>query len=400
MALELKVAWLCPFPLQAIGDIPVACRNRGHHFATWIVNLSMAIRDFLPGIELDIITETARVSKSFIVCKDGINFHVMRSGSSIPFTLRGFPSYLPADVLSFFMLNRYLLINELEKIKPDLVHAHGTETVYGLTAVTSRYPAVVSIQGVIAELARQTGNRGYAILKHLEKLTIKRGRFFIAKTPFARKFVQSVHPMAKVFDIENPVHEAFFSVKRSDKPDRVVLFVGSVIREKGIGELIEAFSNVNNGILRIIGVGTSSYMTTLRKKVDSLGIAKKVTWMGDRSSEEIAREFERAAVLALPSYMETSPNTISEAMCAGVPVVATAVGGIPDMITQGKTGLLIDSRNVDQLARAINHVLDNTAMARQMAESARKEGFSRFSGRKAAEKTMAAYEKIIAETTN
>ena len=141
-----------------------------------------------------------------------------------------------------------------------------------------------------------------------------------------------------------------------------------------------------------------SYIDTLRENVESLGIAEKVKWLGHKTSPEIAQEFERAAALVLPSYMETSPNAVSEAMCAGVPVIATNVGGIPDIITHGKTGLLVESRNIDQLALAINLILDDGEVASRLAGSAKQQAAMRFAGRVAAEKTMVAYNKIITLT--
>lgn len=396
----MKVAWLCPYPLQMIENIPGRFRNRQDHSSTWIVNLSRGISRFFPEIELHIITETASVAKSCVVCENGLIYHILRSRSSIPFTLRGFPGFLPLDVFSLFVLNRFLLVKEVKKIKPDVVHAHGTEAAYGLAAVTCGYPSIVSVQGIIGELAKQRRNQRYAIVKHLEKFTIKKGKYFIAKSAFARNFVQCVHPSATIFDIENPVQELFFCVRRSDMSDRVVLFIGSVVREKGIEELLEAFTKVNNGKLKIIGNGGKSYIEYLRKKAGALGIADRVEWRGHRSPVEIATEFERAGVLVLPSYMETSPNTVSEAMCAGVPVIATKVGGIPDMVSHEKTGLLVDSRNVDQLAFAIDHILDNREMASRLAQAARQEAIIRFSARKSAEKTIAAYKEILAVSRN
>ena len=363
----MKVVWLCQYPIELLHNIPSVYRDKKSHPSTWIVNLSNGIVKNNPNIELHIITETTYIKKSFIIEQNGIIFHIIRSGSSIPFLLRGYPKYLPLDVILKFYFNKIRMLNEVRKINPDIIHSHGTEFAYSLTAVKSGYPTIISIQGIISKLVKYNINFRYDKIKQLEINTIKDGKYFIAKTPFAGDFIKSVNPGAQIFNIENPVNELFFTVKRKII-QRKVLFVGSIIKEKGIEDLIDAFKFVVNAELIIIGTGKPSYVNYLKEKIFEANIERNIKWLGYRGSIEIAEEFETTTMLVLPSYMETSPNVIAEAMSAGVPVIGTKVGGIPYMIEDGKNGFLVEPQNHLQLSEKINIILNDNTLISEMGK--------------------------------
>lgn len=393
----MKVVFLAPYPLNNILTEVVGFGNsKSEHPATWVVNIIKSIKKFYPSIELHIVTESVRIFKSIVFCKDDIFFHIVRSGSSIPFSKRGFPSFLPLDVCTFFLLNRHRLIREIRKINPDLIHAHGTEFSYAFTAATSGYPAIISVQGIINELIKSSWKFRYFILAKLERLTIKRGSFFIAKTSFAKKVISSFNSSAYVFEIENPMNESFFLTKRNKVTEhKSILFVGNIIKEKGIEELIEAMVELPSANLIIVGDGNPQYLTYLKSRIESYGLSGRIKWTGILTPIEISSIMESSSVLVLPSYMETSPNVVSEAICAGLPVIATKVGGIPDMILNEKTGLLIDPQNVQQLVKAIQYILDNSLMSEKMGVAAREENSKRYSPQRIAQLTVDAYRYVL-----
>jgi glycosyltransferase involved in cell wall biosynthesis len=391
----MNVAWLCNYPLENLEKIPAKVRGKKGHSSTWIVNLSRALVKFCPDINLHIVTESTHISKTVCLDHDGIHFHVIRSASSVPFLLRGYPGFLPLDVLTRFELNKRRLLPVLDDIGPDLVHSHGTESTYSLTAVSSGYPHLVSLQGIISELFQVNRNLRYRVVRKLEEETIKRGHYFVAKTKFAAEFIRSINARSVVFRIENAMSEIFFSVKRRQTIGRTILYVGSIIKEKGIEDLLDSLSGVGECQLMVIGRGKPHYIRYLEQKAERLGIRQRITWLGARTSEEIAARLSDVSLLVLPSHMENSPNVVSEAMCVGVPVVATNVGGIPDLIQDGGNGILVPPNNSMALAKAIGHLLDNPAKAVTMGELGRLEAQKRFSPQRAANKTMQAYREIM-----
>ncbi|MBL4607981.1 MAG: glycosyltransferase, partial [Pseudomonadales bacterium] len=108
----------------------------------------------------------------------------------------------------------------------------------------------------------------------------------------------------------------------------------------------------------IAGAGPAAQ--TLRSMVSSAGIDEKVDLLGSVGHEKIPSLIQAATLLELPSYNEGVPNVLLEAMSCGVPVVATRAGGIPEVVDEGVSGLLVEPGNIDQLSDAILTALSVT----------------------------------------
>lgn len=148
------------------------------------------------------------------------------------------------------------------------------------------------------------------------------------------------------------------------KPANRILFVGNIKRSKGVFEALEGFVNLAekfpNHNLTFIGNGPD--LPELEKKVELLSLSNRITFLGALSHSEIANVLKQSHVLLLPSHAEGVPNVILEAMSCGVPSVATAVGGIPEILKNGINGFIvekIDSQLVTiELEKALLHSWD------------------------------------------
>ncbi len=383
----MKVAWLCPYPLARLASLEGRLRPGPEHASTWIVTLANELIRSQPDLDLHIVTESTRVWCDVETEQDGIHFHVLRSPSCIPCTRRGWPEFLPLDAWTSLTSNVRKLQAAVTRIRPDLVHGHGTERAYGLAAVRSGFPAIVSIQGIVNEIYKDKPGRMWAVLRDLERQCVREGRHFVAKTPFARDFVKALNAGAVVYDIPNPVHPAFLRVEWKGGGGQRAIFVGSLVPEKGLDELIDAAAQVPGLELCIIGTGPSSYVASLCQGSRNLN----VTWLGGVSVERVAEEMARSDVLVLPSHMETSPNVVAEAMCVGLPVIATNVGGLSTMVESGRTGILVDAGNAAGLRHALVNFIEQPIEARTMADRGRKLARRQFDPEDAARKTLDAY---------
>jgi len=391
---KLKVAWLSPFPISYLKDkIKLQKFQEESHPATWIINLAQALVKFTE-IDLHIITLTQNISFNQKIKLENITYHFIKRS-------RYFIS-----LITLFQIDKFHIHRVLDSICPQLVHCHGTEDIYSLAGVTSNFPCIISLQGIITELLRNRKNRYdlktfiYYIVKFIEQYTVKRGKFFIAKTPFAAEFIKYLSPRAKIFHIENPISDLFFRVKRNVHNDFQLLFVGYVIPEKGIEELINAIAILKDDFpsitLRIVGPSHSTYVQKrLKNHIESLGIDKQIKFCGFKSSKNVAKELSSAEIIIVPSHMDTSPNVISEAMAAGTPVLASCVGGIPDMIQNGKTGTLVKPFSSEQLAKKIAYLVRNRNEREQMADDAKKIALKRHEPKIVAFKMKKAYEDIL-----
>jgi glycosyltransferase involved in cell wall biosynthesis len=152
------------------------------------------------------------------------------------------------------------------------------------------------------------------------------------------------------------------------------LFAGSLIPEKGIEILLRAFAKVRDELpsaqLRIAGYATSAYEQTLRSLTADLRITDQVTFCGYLEVDSLIKEFAAATALVLPSFMDTAPNAVAEAQVAGLPVVATRVGGIPEMIEDNVTGLLVEPYSVESLICGILRLLSDCRLRVAIADAA------------------------------
>jgi len=143
----------------------------------------------------------------------------------------------------------------------------------------------------------------------------------------------------------------------------IVLFVGLLDKDKGLRELCAAFEAIQRARplpspvhLVLVGEGAMGRELAAQAARHVAGPGQMIL-AGPRSLAEVARYLGASDVLALPSYHEGTPNVVLEALAAGRPVVATRVGGIPDVITHGATGLLIPAKDVAALTDALVEAL-------------------------------------------
>jgi glycosyltransferase involved in cell wall biosynthesis len=155
--------------------------------------------------------------------------------------------------------------------------------------------------------------------------------------------------------------------------ERVILCVGRLSHEKGHADLLLAFArmrairNVNR--LRLIVVGDGPERCRLEKIRQARGLGDAVVFAGHQ--DNVTAFYGIADVLALPSHSEGSPNVLLEAMEANVPVVATNVGGVPELTHNGTSALLVKPGDHAALADAIFKVLESEALRNQLTSSAR-----------------------------
>ena len=161
----------------------------------------------------------------------------------------------------------------------------------------------------------------------------------------------------------------------------LVGIVGSVFREKGPQDLIAAWSTVVAAVpgahLAIIGDGPDEFTRELRRAVDAARLQQHVSWLGQRN--DVPRLVGALDVLAMPSHEEAAPLAALEAMAAGIPVVATNVGGVAEYVRDGETGILVRRGDIRGLADAIVRLLTDEPARRRYGTAGRERLVERFS---------------------
>lgn len=170
--------------------------------------------------------------------------------------------------------------------------------------------------------------------------------------------------------ILNGIDSSRFSFK-GPAPDGPAVYVGRLSPEKDVATLLGATAIVvaqcPSFRLQIAGAGSCS--AELTALTESLGLGGNVQFLGE--VRDVPALLHRAAIFVLPSLTEGVPLTVLEAMACGLPVVATRVGGTPEAVVEGSTGLLVAPREREQLAAALLQIHTNPEMARQMGLAGR-----------------------------
>lgn len=159
-----------------------------------------------------------------------------------------------------------------------------------------------------------------------------------------------------------------------EKDRTYMLSVGHVAKTKGTGEFYEAFRRLAGARpeLAAVWVGDGSELANLRNRAREDGLADRFILPG-RVPRPRALQFMQAAdIMVFPTYKEGLPNVVMEAMASALPVVTTPAGGIPEIIVDGHTGLLVPIRDVQALVEGVQRILGNPHQARKMAHRGRK----------------------------
>ncbi len=180
-------------------------------------------------------------------------------------------------------------------------------------------------------------------------------------------------------------------------PDRV-LFVGSLERGteyKGLDDLLRAVAllRVRRPGVRLVVVGDGDRRGSFEGMSRELGIGDAVTFMGTLAPAELAVQYQESALLVLPSRFESFGMVIAEAMACGRPVVATSVGGIPGLVADGVTGVLVPSGDVAALVVAVERVLGDERLATRLGAAGRDRVVAELSWETQADRTAAVFEQ-------
>jgi len=195
------------------------------------------------------------------------------------------------------------------------------------------------------------------------------------------------------------IDASWLEVKRQAEGSKDLVLWGRMEEQKGIPELLRTLKEVAARIpeahLHLIGEG---HMTeTYRKQAEGLGVIEQVTFHGWMDVDAIQQFISKCAVGVFPSRIESFGLSMAEAMGAGLPIVATQVGALPEFIEDGVTGRLVPPGNIPALYRAILEKLENPKYSATLANAGRERVRERFSWDQAAHKMTDIYQSILDE---
>jgi alpha-maltose-1-phosphate synthase len=311
----------------------------------------------------------------------------------------------------------------------DLVHCHTWYTHLGglLVQKANSIPLVITVHSLepLRPWKREQLGGGYDLSSWVERTALESADAVIAVSRETREDVLrhfAVEP-ERVRIIHNGIDADFFAPDPAtdalarhdiDPTQPYVLFVGRITRQKGIVHLVRAIRHLDPGIGVVLAAGQPDTPELAAEVEAGVAAARRerpnVVWIPDMlSREEIRQLYSHAAIFVCPSVYEPFGITNLEAMACERPVVATAVGGIPEVVVDGETGLLVpvEFRSDDpmtpadpeglasDLAAAINSLMADPERRAAMGTAGRRRAVEQFSWSSIAEQTVALYQGLL-----
>jgi glycosyltransferase involved in cell wall biosynthesis len=381
----MKVLWLTQFPYP----------NSNVHPAPWLSSLATEL--VKKDINLTILSYYSNLKQDEYYEKNGIKFIFLKVPKPKIDLLTLYKIRIKR--ISAFVKNNYE--------KYDLIHVHGSESQLESAILNIHIPTILSIQGIIFECYKilpATFSWKTKILWKLasiyEKRNLPKISHFVCRTHWDKKVIKTQNPSAIIYENWEMLRAEFFDELQFSDP-RYILFMGGTNVLKGIEEVLLAFNQIKNKIplkLLILGGGNkSSIENIIKNKKLSLSQADYDFW-GPQDANGIKKAFAKSFCLLHPSYIDNSPNSVCEAQLAGLPVIATDVGGVSSLIEHNKTGILVNL-DVQEISEAVLYLYNNRELHGNISNAGKILARERHSPEAIVDKTITIYNKLITENS-
>lgn len=288
---------------------------------------------------------------------------------------------------------------KLKELQPDMVHGQGTEQDCSISAVFSGFPNVLTIHGNMRLIAKVNQVKPFShtwLSARLEGFTLPRADGVVCITRYTEAAVRSL--AKRTWVLPNAVDAAFFDLNPQPTAQAAprVLCVGHICVRKNQNAFIRALDSLAGEYplqLRFFGACSSGQAYD----AEFLRLVRERPWChygAFLNRTQLRAEFAQAALVVLPSLEDNCPMVVLEAMAAGVPVVASKVGGVPDLIEEAKTGIFCDPLEAVSMRTAVERVLTDQQLARDLAKRARQAARERFHPRVVAQRHLQIYQEV------
>jgi glycosyltransferase involved in cell wall biosynthesis len=311
--------------------------------------------------------------------------------------------HIPAPTAFHADLN-YLYRLKKRKAEIDLVHSHMLSG--AVASCLLNLPSILTLHGMVWREKNYQSNP-YSHLTY----KINGVRFQYASSKLTKMIAISPYVIEEVDGllnnqsinmevIENPISDIFFTVNK-EEVEGLLIYPGGIGRLKNQIGLIQALDLLKREKIRFHcilpgPVVDNGYLSELRSTIKKCGLEKDITIPGVFSLSQLLDLYSKASIMALTSFQETAPMIISEAMAAGIPVVASRIAGIPHMVSSGESGFLIDPQSSEEIAEYLAILLGDDLLRRRMQEESRRIANSRWRNDLIVSKQLDEYRNAVA----
>ncbi len=280
--------------------------------------------------------------------------------------------FVPNTLASIVRVERLL-----RQVQPGVVNTHAAH--YTVAALRAGYPTIFTIHGIVhreAQIYKSTlfDRCRFLLERWCDRYAVQHVHDIVAISPYVLEEYRS-RSSACFHRIDNPIPSEFFAIPDLEEEERL-LYVGTIDERKNVLDLLRALAIVRQQVpnvrLRIAGRTTSQvYYRKVREFVTAQGLESNVEFLGLQDTPHLLQEYAHCAAVVLASRQETAPMAVIEAMAASKPVVATRVGGVPDLVEDGRSGFSVEPDDVEGFARRIVELLADRELRRSMGQRSR-----------------------------
>jgi len=311
-------------------------------------------------------------------------------------------------------LNQYgRFIRDLTRFRPDLVHIHTSQGLGWLkdtfyVALSKLYGRRLILHVHAAEYDALVSPQSR--LRHAyTRFMLNRAEAVIAVSTEWKKALshlvpaERIHPFRPCLDVAAYAVAAYAPAQAQTDHPVNALFLGTIGDRKGAFDLIEAMKFIPERTplrLWLAGGGEKEGdLAKARRKIAELGLENRCELFGIVQGQAKTELLEKAHIFVLPSYNEGLPFAIIEAMAAGLAIVATPVGGIPEVVHHGQNGLLVQPGKPEALAASLVQLTTDSPLRQQMGEQNRRTACQELDVRPYAKRLLALYKTVLSDST-
>jgi glycosyltransferase involved in cell wall biosynthesis len=380
----LKILWIAPFPLQP-----------GVHPAPWLSSLAGELAS--AGHRLHILTASSKITElQRIDTGHGYELLILPYQGGIRHLLSGFRTQVSA-------MAHYMKDHAGDY---DIIHVHGTELQYASSLLHQRLktPYIISIQGIISRYKKEWPHKFskqylyWSLTSLYERNEVRRSPYFFCRTDWDQHFVRSINHNAQITLCWEMLRPEFFAY-RPAFTGKDILFMGGDNPIKALNLGLRVFNRLARRHpaikLHVVGrVKTDSYQKLLQTLSPHHLHDSNVVLHGNLDAEGICRIYADCFCLYHPSLIDNSPNSVCEAQVAGLPVVATRVGGVPSLIENEQTGILVEKNDEEGHYHALDRLFWDIDLQRCLSHNSREIARRRHDRQTIVEKTVNTYQKL------
>lgn len=330
--------------------------------------------------------------------------------------------------------------NIIKEVKPDIIHIHGTEYAHGLACINAcpdqKY--IISIQGLIRVIS-DFGYSGITPLSLLKYTTlndikrrdtiiqagkklrnrgkyeteyIKRCRHIIGRTSWDYSHTKAINQNLEYHFCNEVLRNSFYDSPVWDinlKIAHTIFISKAYLPRHGLHQILRALVIVKsfypNVQIKIAGIDVtggkrwveriSTYGAYIRSQIRNLGLSDKVNFLGGLSEDKMVKELRSAHVFISSSAIDNSPNSLGEAQIIGTPCIASFVGGVPDMVRDGESGLLYSFDDHVMLAFKIISIFKDDGLALKLSDNGRRVALERHNREQIRSRLLDIYSSLV-----